>query len=252
MSEDECPLINPSQLKSEIAMRFSPVAADKIMEIATRYRGGMKGGVNCNDLASVSKYLALFAIAIAAGCAVKSVPLGDSFDAEKFKQLFEFIRNYQLGMAFADRMTVYITSFFSDRQGTNKIPQKLKNFISIWCQFETDKNMDNAKQLIIKELSPVSLDTPVSIESINDLLIENNNALITKIRDMLVDRQLAVVGEGERILKEELERKKALDDEDDDLEFKDTSEEDQNGGKKSKRRRGRKLRKTRILKKKRR
>ena len=256
MSEEQCPIISRKEIESEIAMKFSPAAAKKIMEIATAHRGGMKGGVNCKDLSNVPKYLALFAIAIAAGCAVKSVPLGKAFDEHSFKHLFEFIRNFQLGMAFTERISGYITSYFS---GNYEIPQKLKNFISIWCQFETDRNMDNAKQLIIKELTPVSLDTPVTIESINDLLIENNSALITKIRDMLVDRHLAVVQKGKDIIDEEIERQNAAannDDDNDEEEYYDASSSDASdlsrGGKKSKRRKGRKSRKTRVLRKKRR
>ena len=254
MSEELCRLKSKPELKDDIGKTFSPGAADEIMRAAMTANngGGMKGGVNCNDIASITKYLALFAITIAAGCAVKSIPLGKAFDAENFKHLWDYVGKFQLGMGFVDRTTGYITTFFTKQPDINKMPNSLKNFISIWCQFETDKKLDNAKKSLENLIIPAPLDTPVTIQSINDLIIDNNNALLTKIREMVVDRQLAVVGEGERILKEELERKKALDDEDDDLEFKDTSEEDQNGGKKSKRRRGRKLRKTRVLRKKRR
>ena len=238
-------------------MMFSPHAADEIMKAAMTVNngGGMKGGVNCNDITSITKYLALFAITIAAGCTVKSIPLGKAFDAENFKHLWDYVGKFQLGMGFVDRTTGYITTFFTKQPDINKMPNSLKNFISIWCKFETDKKLDNAKQSLENLIIPAPLDTPVTIQSINDLIIDNNNALLTKIREMVVDRQLAVVGEGERILKEELDRKNehvVNNDEDDDLPFQDTTEEHKFGGKKSKRRRGRMLRKTRVLRKKRR
>ena len=256
MSEEECPKISIIELQNVIAQVFTPNAAEEMMgeaaieEEAAIEGGGMYGGAKCTDIASITKYLALFGITIAAGCAVNSLPLGKTFDSVNFKQLFEFMRNFHLGMSFTEKITQSIMYHFNSKEGKNFVPLSVKNFISIWCEFEQDKNMDKAKQSIIKELVPTPLNGPVTNQSINDLMIDNNNTLLMKIREMLVDTRL---GEGQRIIQEPIVKTKAENEnEDEDLEFYDTSSDAKLGGKKSRRRRGRKMRKTRILKKKRR
>jgi hypothetical protein len=251
--EDDCPFISPKELEIVIAQLFSPNAAKAMMDEAAIKGGGMYGGANCTDIANITKYLALFGITIAAGCAVKSLPLGKTFDSVNFKQLFEFMRNFHLGMSFTDRITQTILYHFQSKQ-RSIVPESVKKFISIWCQFEEDKLMDNAKQSIINELVPTPMNGPVTIQSINDLMIENNNNLLIKIKELLDSR----LQEGEKIIQAPIVKTKAAnedivnEDEGEELEFQDAVGEEQSGGKKSRRRRGRKMRKTRILKKKRR
>jgi hypothetical protein len=254
--DDNTCVLSQEDIEKRVEKMFSPLVAEEIMNEAFKNTGGgMIGGFKCGDLASTAKYLAIIAVTIAAGCQVGSLPAGASTFAAKFSQMWGFMRNFQSGMSFIDKTSKFISYYFSSKERRGKVPSYLTNFISILCQLETDNDWEKAKRSLQIEVIPTSLDVPVTIQAINDLIIENNTLLLTKIREMVVDRQLAVVEEGDRIIKDELERRQNAhvvnndDNDDNDLEFHET--ETGGGSRKSKRRRGRKVRKTRILKKKR-